>query len=144
MATPYSLIHQRALSKFADYDILRVPVQDRERVLNQYLYSSIGEFAPVCRSDLSDRDEMLFQFNQDLTEAEVEILAIGEAYFWIQPHVLSSENLHNMFSVKDANFFSPANLLKEMQALRDALWKEFRRRIVDYTYRNGDIVSAGG
>lgn len=144
MATPYSLIHQRALSKFADYDILRVPAQDRERVLNQYLYSSIGEFAPVCRSDLSDRDEIIFQFNQDLTEAEVEILAIGEAYFWIQPHVLSSENLHNMFSVKDANFFSPANLLKEMQALRDALWKEFRRRIVDYTYRNGDIVTVSG
>lgn len=144
MATPYSDIHERALSKFADYDIIRIPVSDRLRVLNQFLYSAVNEFAPVCRTDLYDRDEPLAQFNQDLSEIEIDILAVGEAYYWIQPHVLSSENLHNMFSVKDANFFSPANLLKEMQALRDSLWKEFRRRIVDYTYRNGDIVTMSG
>lgn len=144
MATPYSAVHERALSKLSDYDILKFPDSDRICILNQYLYSAIADFAPVCKTDLNDRDEQLFQFNQDLDTGILDILASGEAYYWLQPRVVNTENLRNMFSVKDASFFSPANLLKEMLALRESLWREFRRKIVDYTYRHGDIVSMGG
>ena len=44
-------------------------------------------------------------------------------------------------STKDYTYFSPANLLRESQTLRDSLRKEYRDRIVQYTYHHGDIAS---
>lgn len=141
MATPYRAVHERAIEKFSDYDILRFDAVDRESTLNGYLLSAITDFAPMCKTDLNDRDHELAQFNLDLSDDEIEILATGEAYYWVLPKVNNSENLRNMLSTKDFSFFSPANLLSQLQSLRDSLQREFKRKMVNYTYRNGDIAS---
>lgn len=140
MATPYSEIHSRAIAKFSDYDILKFDISTREMMLNDYLLSAQVEFQRMCKVDLSDKDDILAQYNETLDDEVVEILATGEAFYWLYPKVLNSENLYNVLNTKDFTTYSPANLLKELQNLRDVLWKDFNRKMVLYTYRTADIA----
>ena len=140
MATPYSVIHARAIAKISDYDILKFDVSTREAMLYDYLLSAQVEFQRLCKVDLSDKDDILAQYNADLDEEIIEILATGEAYYWLCPKVLNTENLYNVLNTKDFSMYSPANLLKELQDLRDMFWKDFKRKMYEYTYRTADIA----
>lgn len=61
MATPFDVIHTRAIAKLTDYDILKLEPSMREQVLNEYLRSAQVEFQRLCKEDLSDRDDNLAQ-----------------------------------------------------------------------------------
>ena len=122
------------LKKITDYDILKYLDTEREDLLNHYLLSACTKFKRVCKIDLTDRDDTLKQFNQDLDEDIIEILATGEVYYWLNPKVLNSENLKNVLNTKDFSLFSPADLLKKLQTLRDSMYKEFRQNIINYSY----------
>ena len=141
MATPYSEIHARAIAKFSDYDILNFDVSAREMIMRDYLISAQVEFQRMCKVDLSDKDDILAQYNETLDDEIIEILATGVAYYWLYPKVLNTENLYNVLNTKDFTTYSPANLLKELQNLIDVLWKDFNRKMVLYTYRTADIAS---
>ena len=141
MATPYNEIHARAIAKFSDYDILNFDVSAREMIMRDYLISAQVEFQRMCKVDLSDKDDILAQYNETLDDEIIEILATGVAYYWLYPKVLNTENLYNVLNTKDFTTYSPANLLKELQNLRDVLWKDFNRKMVLYTYRTADIAS---
>lgn len=141
MATPYSVIHSSAIHKFSDYGLLDFVPSDRDRMLWYYLRSAIVDFQRICRTDLSDRDEELQQFNQDLDDEVIEILATGEAYYWVKPLVASQENFHNQMNTKDYSFFSPANLLDKLLTLQEQLWDEFKRKMFDYSYRSADMTT---
>ena len=51
------------------------------------LHSSIAKFR--CKHDLSDRDELLEQFNVDLDDIEIEILALRMVSEWLEPQLNS-------------------------------------------------------
>lgn len=141
MATSYSEIHSRAISKFSDYDILKFDVSTRETIMQDYLVSAQVEFQRMCKVNLSDKDDILAQYNETLDDEVIEILATGEAYYWLYPKVLNTENLYNVLNTKDFTTYSPANLLRELQNLRDVLWRDFNRKMVLYTYRTADIAA---
>ena len=140
MATPYSAIHARAIAKLSDYEILQFDISTREMILSEYLLSAQVEFQRLCRIDLSDKDDELSQYNVDLDDEIIEILATGEAYYWLCPKVLNTENLYNVLNTKDFSMYSPANLLKELRALKEMFWKDFKRKMFEYTYRTADIA----
>ena len=140
MATSYSEIHARAISKISDYDILKFDISTREMMLNDYLVSAQVEFQRMCKVNLSDKDDVLAQYNETLDDEIIEILATGEAYYWLTPKVLNTENLYNVLNTKDFSTYSPANLLKELQNLRDMFWRDFKRKMFEYTYRTANIA----
>jgi hypothetical protein len=140
MGTPFHVIHERAAAKISDYEMLDLEVSDRELLMNDYLRSAQVEFQRMCKVDLTDRDEVLAQYNADLSDEIIEILATGEAYYWVYPKVLNTENLYNVLNTKDFSMYSPANLLKELRTLRDELWTDFKRKMYEYTYRTADIA----
>lgn len=139
MATPYSVVHDRFLSKTTDYDILQFIDVEREELLKPFLISACVQFGRICKENLSDRDENLDEFKADLNDEIIEILAIGECFYWLNPKVLNTENLRNALNTKDFQQFSVPNLLGQLQTLRNSLKKEFRQAIIDYSYNTGDI-----
>lgn len=141
MSTPYSVIFDRAVFRFRDVDFLKLSNSEIHVVLTNFLKSAIADFAPVCEIDLTDYDDKLAQFNTDLDLECQEILSLGISFYWVSSRVMSQELLRNSLSTKDYTYFSPANLLRESQELRDSLRKEYRDRITQYTYRHGDIAS---
>lgn len=139
MPTPYSAIHQAAIQKISAYGLLDFQPSDREAILNGFLKSAVVDFSRICRVDLSDRDEILAQFNNELDEEIIEILATGEAYYWILPKVANEENFYNLMNSGDYSFFSPANLLDKMIEMRQLMEKEFRRKMMLYSYKTANI-----
>lgn len=103
--------------------------------------SAQADFEKMCRIDLSQIDTDYKEYKVDLDNEVIEILALGIAYYWVSSKVLDSTNLSNSLSVKDYSFFSPANLLREMTEFRNSLYKEYRRKMTEYTYYAGNIAS---
>lgn len=134
MATTYDEIHSVFLNKITDYDILKYIDDERKDLLNSYLISSCTKFKRACKIDLNDRDNVLETFNQTLDDEIIEILATGEIYYWLSPKVLNTENLKNYLNTKDFQQFSHANLLKELQSLKNTIYKEFKQNIINYSY----------
>ena len=133
MATPFSEIYERAILKFSDYEFLKLPESEK------YLMGARADFEKMCRIDLSQIDAVRKEFKLDLDNEVIEILALGIAYQWVSSKVLDSSNLSNSLSLKDYSFFSPANLLREMTEFRNSIYKEYRRKMIEYSYYAGNI-----
>lgn len=143
MATPFQEVINAAQFRVTDYDVLKRSFQMQVDIMHKYLMSAVADFAPYCQIDLNDQDEYLAQFNQDLDDECIEILALGVAAYWLSSRVINSDLLYNRLSTKEYSYFSPANLMREVQTLRAAVMDEFHAAIVRYTYRHGDIVNPG-
>lgn len=139
MATPFTDIYDRAIFRFADYEFLKQDIETREGVLEKYLISAKTEFQRVCEVDLDDYDLELKQFNQTLDDEIIEILSLGIAFYWLSYKALNSELLKNVMNSKDYYYYSPANLLKEVQTLRKTLRNEFNSKMRQHSYNNNTI-----
>ena len=139
MATPFTDIYARAIFRFADYEFLKQDIETREGVLETYLISAKTEFQRVCKTDLGDYDLELKQFNQTLDDEVIEILSLGIAFYWLSYKALNSELLKNVLNSKDYYYYSPANLLKEVQTLRKTLRSEFNSKMRQHSYNENTI-----
>ena len=72
MATSYEKIYSNLLPKFRDYDIPIMTEDEVKELLHDFFVPAISSFH-VCIKDLSDRDDVLEQFNCDLDDTEIEI-----------------------------------------------------------------------
>lgn len=139
MATPFSEIYNRAIFRFADYDFLKQDIQTREDVLEKYLTSAKTDFANVCKADLGNYNVSLHQFDEDLNDDEIEILALGISFYWLSYRTLDSKSLKNVLNSKDYYYYSPANLLKEVRSLRETIRSEFYSKMRRYSYKDNDL-----
>lgn len=143
MGTPFSDIYSRAIFKFSDTKYLKLAEEDREAILRKFLISAERDFKEVCEKDLDAVDEVEGIYLETLDSDEIEILALGVAFYWMSSKALDSELLKNKLSSKDFTAFSPANLLKEVNALRSEVKGDFDSAIVKYSYRRGDLTNPG-
>lgn len=141
MATPFTDIYARAIFRFADYKFLELDTDVREGVLEKYLISAKTEFQRICKVDLEDVDYVNKQFNVDLDDEVMEILALGVAYYWLSYKTMNSELLKNVLNSKDYYYYSPANLLKEIQTLRRTIRDEFKSRMRQYSFFDNSLAT---
>lgn len=139
MATPFADIYNRAIFRFADHKFLEQDIATREAVLQKFLISAKTDFQRICKFDLDDYDLDNEEFAADLGDEELEILSIGVAYYWVSYKSLDSELLKNVLNSKDYYYYSPANLLKEVQSLKDTLYNEYNAKMRRYSYNDNDI-----
>lgn len=139
MATAFNDIYNRAIFKFADYSFLSKDKELKEAVLQKYLLSAIADFNPICKIDLFDYDLDAGQFNNDLDDYTKEVLALGVAFYWLSYKTLDTKKLKNVLNSKDYFYYSPANLLKEVQTLRETLYTEFQVKMRKYSFLDSDI-----
>ena len=135
--TSYETIYERCLAKIEDPTLAMLPEEDLENMLYGYLKSAIAKHRK-CKSDLSDRNEELKQFNSDLSDLEIEILAILMVREWIGQQLHSVTLTLQTFSGKETNFFSQSAHMKELKALDDALRLEAQQLSRDFTYTDSE------
>jgi hypothetical protein len=135
--TPYSDIYDLFSGMTTDYELLSLTVPEQDNILEGWLLSSIGEF-DKCKTDLTDRDSTLKQFNLELSDKEKKILAKLMLCEWLSPKLYTVENLKNYLSTKDFNMFSPANLLKEIRQTYQDVKREANKMITSYLYSKFD------
>lgn len=136
MGTPYSVIFERFLSKIEDYtllqDILSEPGYANSLMLD-YLNSSIPKFT-YARDEIKVRDNETEQFECELSEREIEIIATLMQVEYLSPKILRSDTLENFLGSKDFETYSPANLLKETRITRENIINEAKALMVEYYY----------
>ncbi|MFO1442804.1 hypothetical protein KDN24_06195 [Bacillus sp. Bva_UNVM-123] len=101
-----------------------------------FLKSAIPKFTYSVK-DLSNRDDILLQFNFILSEIEKEILATLMVVEYLSPKILRDEFLESRLGSKDYREFSPANQLKELKDLRKIFKDEANLLMIEYYYRQG-------
>ncbi len=136
MATTYDAIYNIAASKITDPEIALLSSDDLEEMFHDYLISAISQFRK-CKSDLSDRDDEIRQFNADLLDVEKEILAILVVRQWLQPQLYSALLTKQVFSDKEQKYYSQAQHISELRALDETLKLEAQKLSRDYSYGNG-------
>jgi hypothetical protein len=138
--TLYSTIYSRCLAKLEDPTLLQLSDEDLEEMLHDYMLSAIAKHRQ-CDHDLSDRDEELKQFNSNLTDLEIEILAILMLREWISVRLHSVTNVLQVFSGKETKWFSQAQHIAELRAMDEALKLEAQQLSRDWTYQNNDYFN---
>jgi len=141
MATPYSKVYDAALFNIIDVGLSKLEESDADAVLRAYMAKAIVDFAPICKTDLLSRDEEKSEFIGDLTDTEIEILALGVAAKWASHKALFSQNMRDAMSSKDYSFHSPANMLLALKDVATKVEAKFRQAMFDYSYNGGDISS---
>ena len=125
--------------RFRDYEFLHLTEYDRELILENHLKSAEADFVDICRYDLTKINDDLKEYEEDLDNETIDVLAAGVAYYWMSSKVLSEELFQNNLSLKEYTIHSPANLLRELTVLRKDLRKEFNRKMIRYSYTGSKL-----
>lgn len=114
MSTSYERLYEGFLSKIQSYDIYSMTEDEVKDYLHDYLMSAIPKFH-TCRKNLEDRDDLLQRFNEDLSDAEIEILVNYMVLEHVDAtYIRTPMLLKASLSSTDFNAFSNANLLTKL------------------------------
>lgn len=100
MATPYEVIYKRFLQKITDFNLVELDDFTLDEMLNGWLKSAIVR-TRVCDSDLSKRDDDIQEFEDDLSDVEIELLALGMTRSWLDQYLNSTENILQFIGGKE-------------------------------------------
>jgi hypothetical protein len=135
--TSYDVVFRRFLNRITDYDLPLLPEEDLDEMMCGWLTSAIANFTR-CKSDLSNRDDEAQTFNADLTNYEIEVLSLYMVCAWLDQKINSVLLTNQFIGGKESNYYSQANQLGQLKALRDATFTEARKLPRDYSYVTND------
>jgi len=121
-------------NKIKDIDVLSLPNSEIEKMDLGYLKSARSKFK-TCKK-MSNYDNDLKQFNEKLTDEEIEILATLMIIEWITPKINATEFLRINMDSKDFRMLSPANQLKQSIELRNSFKREASSLMGSYSFNN--------
>jgi len=130
--TPYSEIDTMFLSDIKDYTFLDFTESEREEILNNLRKKATTRFK-ACKKNLSNKDDILKQFNETLTDEEKLIIATAMRKYWLNDKIYDLTLLKQRMSTKDWKLTSQAEHLLRLTVLNQELEKEISRMIVDYS-----------
>lgn len=131
MATPFLKVYEAFLGRItADEWTLEEELAIVERDWRELLRMGIFRFKyPRVNLDFeevssSDNSKKEYQFVEDLTNDEIQLLALYMKHEWVKRCIASWENIRQLYADKD---FSQANHLDKLNKLESAITNEVRR-----------------
>ena len=73
MATSYEKIYDRFTQKITDFNLVEIDDYSLDKMLQSWLNTAVVK-TRKCQHDLSQRDEELQVFKEDLSDLEIELL----------------------------------------------------------------------
>ena len=126
MATPYSKIYNRFLQKITDFNLAEVDDYSFDEMMNGWLNSAVIRVRK-CQHDLSKRDDELQECEEDLSDLEVELLALGMVDSWVSQYLNSTELVAQFIGGKEEKYYSQAAHIKELRDLKESNLLEMNR-----------------
>lgn len=133
MATPYEKVYDRFLARTTDFNLAELDDHTLNEMLKGWLHSAIVKTR--TSSDLSCDDEAEV-FNSDLSELDVELLAMGVTLAWLDQTLNSTELTLQFIGGKEEKYYSQANHISELRALRADTLREMQQMHCYNTYTN--------
>ena len=126
MATPYSKIYNRFLQKITDFNLAEVDDYSFDEMINGWLNSAVIRVRK-CQHDLSKRDDELQEFEEDLSDLEVELLSLGMVDAWVSQYLNSTELISQFIGGKEEKYYSQAAHIKELRDLKESNLLEMQK-----------------
>ena len=104
-----------------------------ENMVHGWLLRAIADFYN-CKVDLDDRDDEIRCFNVDLSNWEIDVLAKFMVAAWLNDQIASVNLTLQMFGGKEEKYYSQAQHLSSLVALRDSIRTEARKMSRDRSY----------
>lgn len=139
MDTPYEKIYNRFLSRTTDFNLAELDDYTLNKMLKSWLYSAI--IKTRTSSDLSARDEENEVFKIDLSDLDVELLAMGMTLAWLDQTLNSTELTLMMLGGKEEKFYSQSQQISELRNLRADTLREMQQLYTYDTYNNNDFFN---
>lgn len=134
MATPYETVYGRFLNQMTDFNLAELDDHTLNEMMKDWLHSAIVKTR--TSSDLSARDDEGEVFNNDLSDLDIELLAMGMKLSWLEQRINSTEFTNLFVAGKEEKFYAPANQLAELRGMREDLRLEMKRLHSYDTYTN--------
>ena len=131
--TSYSTIYGRFLNRITDFNLADFDDNTLNDMLKGWLCSAIVNAR--TSGDLS-RDDNTEQFNNDLADLDIELLAMGMTLAWLDQTLNSTELTLMMIGGKEEKFYSQSNHIAELRALRADTLREMQQLYTYNTYVN--------
>lgn len=139
MATPYEKVYERFLNRTTDFNLVELDNDTLNEMLRNWLCSAIVNVR--TSSSLSDRDDELAVFNNDLNDLDIELLAMGMTMAWLDQTLNSTELTLQFIGGKEEKYYSQANHIAELRAMREDLRLEMKRLHSYNTYTNNSYFN---
>lgn len=134
MATPYEKIYNRFLNRTTDFNLAEMDDYTLNEMLKDWLSSAITRTRTLDNSLVrNDTDEV---FENDLSDLDIELLAMGMTLAWLDQTLNSSELTLQFIGGKEEKYYSQANHIAELRALREDTKLEMQKLHSYYTYTN--------
>ena len=140
MATPYEKIYNRFAQKITDFNLTEVDDYSLEEMLLGWLNSSIVRIRK-CQHDLSLRNDETQEFEETLSDLEIELLSMGMLDAWISQYLNSTENVLQFVGGKEEKFYAQSTHIAEIRSIKDENLREMNRLHNYYTYTNNSYFN---
>lgn len=134
--TSYEKVYSRFLNRTTDFNLAELDDYTLNNMLNSWLHSAIVKTR--TSSDLSVRDEENEVFENDLSDLDIELLAMGMTLAWLDQTLNSTELTLQFIGGKEEKYYSQANHIAELRALRADTLREMQQLYTYDTYVNND------
>lgn len=140
MATPYEKIYNRFSQKITDFNLTEVDDYSLDEMLQSWLNSSIVRIRK-CQHDLSKRDDEIQEFEEDLSDLEIELLAMGMVDSWVSQYLQSTELVSQFIGGKEEKFYAQSSHIAELRAVKEQNILEMNRLHNYFTYTNSSYFN---
>ena len=131
--TSYSKVYSRFLNRTTDFNLTELDDYTLNEMLKNWLHSAIVKTRTSSDLARNDEDEV---FNNDLSDLDIELIAMGMTLAWLDQTLNSTENTLMFIGGKEEKFFSQANHIAELRALRTDTLREMQQLYTYSTYVN--------
>lgn len=144
MSVSYDLFTGAFLGKVTEYDFIRLDEYDRNNIVDGYMKRACSQFDKICVYELTDRDDIIRQFNIDIPANEideiVDIVSEGMLVQWMKPYIYKQDNLVQLLNTKDFTAYSHAELFRQASNAYNTVSKRFTNMMREYSYNHGDLT----
>lgn len=137
--TAYQELADSLFNKIKSYDFLEMDEDTAYQIVINYIRPAIVKFQS-CKQDLSNRDDLLAQFNFTLTDDTFEILVNYMVIEWLTSnYILTWDALKSSLTSSDFKKIDTKDMLTKTMELRKTLMDENNKIGINKSYRNSNI-----
>ena len=132
--TSYEVIYGRFLNSITDFNLPELDDHTLNEMLKDWLHAAMVKTRTSGNLTARNDDEEVF--DNDLSDLDVELLAMGMKLAWLDQTLNSTDNVLMFIGGKEEKFFSQANHIAELRALRADTLREMQQLYTYSTYAN--------
>ena len=146
MGTPYEKIYTKFLKRIEDTSLPSFTREEQIAMLTEWLDTAMSYIELDClelKNDLSNRDNDLQDFGEELTVTEQELIAMYMVVAWYEPRINSLETTLMFVGSKDEKWTAQKDQLKMQTEKRDYWKSEARKYFRNYCYQHNSYLDGG-